>query len=577
MDQFDEGISIRGEFMPLSILRALWKRKLMIFLTWMIVTIVSAVVVYQLPAVYQARTVILIEGQRIPSRMVTSTVNEDLSSRLNRISQQILSYEPLLRLIEEFDLYREDRGSKVQEEIVSEMRKNISVRVVDGWTKSESPAFQISFEGPDPSVVAQVANRLGTLFINENLRARANQALGTTEFLQNQLEDARRDVERQEEQMRNFRLQHMGELPEQQAVMLAEMRRLEAELDRLDGSETRANQSKLMLENSLQAAESNLELIQRMEEQERSRLGVPTGSDPDDPNRGLALELQQAIAQRDSLQARYSASHPDVVVAGSRVAMLEQRLAQAQKEWEQSLAAAAAASAETNADAQAAVASQGQPLESQAILRERERIQSTKIQIQLLDEDLAGYEARRAEIRGEIGALDARMSRLPINDQELKKVVRGYEIAQRNYSSLLAKSMEAGLAQEMETRQKAEKFSTLEPARLPEKPIRPDRMMLLAITCGTGLGLGCFLAFGVELRRNVILGEWEMPAEVPVLGHIPVIQVDHGDPDVDLDMGSESSGGGGRFFPRKLVIASSLALSVIAVVATSVYFGWIPF
>ena len=151
-----------------------------------------------------------------------------------------------------------------------------------------------------------MTNRLATLFINENLRARANQALGTTEFLNSQLEEARRTVERQEEQLRNFRLGHMGELPEQQAVLLAKLRNLEAELSRMDSSETRAAQSKLMLENSLGAAESNLEMLKRIQEQERLRLSqMGLGDvDPTDPNRGLIIELDRARASRDSLAAR---------------------------------------------------------------------------------------------------------------------------------------------------------------------------------------------------------------------------------------------------------------------------------
>ena len=251
---------------------------------------------------------------------------------------------------------------------------------------------------------------------------------------------------------------------------------------------------------------------------------------------------------------------------------MEQRLREAQDQWARSQRESAANTAEETPEAEGE-----DPIQAQVVLREMERIQTAKIQLQLLDDDLKSIGERRAAVRSEMASLQASMARLPINDQELRKVVRGYDNAQQNYSSLLAKSMEAGLAQEMETRQKAEKFSTLEPARLPEKPIRPDRGMLLAITCGSGLALGCFLGFGVELRRNVILGEWEMPPEVPLLGHIPIIVVEEGGLDGDPDNDGAGIRGAGRFFPRKLVIASSLALSVLAVVATSVYFGWIPF
>ena len=127
---------IRGEFMPLSILRALWKRKLVILGVWALVSAIGAVVIYRLPAVYQARSVVLIEQQRVPERYVVSTVNEDLSNRLNRISQQILAYEPLLRMIEEFNLYVDDRGRLVEEEIVQRLRQKINVSVVQGWARA---------------------------------------------------------------------------------------------------------------------------------------------------------------------------------------------------------------------------------------------------------------------------------------------------------------------------------------------------------------------------------------------------------------------------------------------------------
>lgn len=90
----------RPELMPLSILRAVWKRKLLIALASFSLAAVSIVVVMLLPAIYTTRALILIEEQRIPERFVTATVNEGLDSRLNRISQQILAYDNLLRLIE---------------------------------------------------------------------------------------------------------------------------------------------------------------------------------------------------------------------------------------------------------------------------------------------------------------------------------------------------------------------------------------------------------------------------------------------------------------------------------------------
>lgn len=566
---------IRSEFMPLSILRALWKRKILIVSIWLVVCAIGAVVVYRLPAVYQARSVVLIEEQRIPTRYILPTVNEELSNRLNRISQQILAYEPLLRLIEEFNLYEDERGYMVEEEIVEELRSTIKVSLVEGWAQRNAPAFQIVFEGPDASVVAQVTNRLSTLFIDENLRTRANQALGTSEFLTNQLEEFRAEVERQEDMMREYRISNMGELPEQERVLLSEITSLQSELNRMDGEVERARQNKLIYENTLNSARERLKLYEDMAEREQAQIQnggtvVSNGvrMTPEE------VELRRAKEMLAGLLARYSESHPDVKRVQSQIQVLQERVDSGATEQESTTAEAAAgetAGGETAGEETAAVRPPSAGI-SQAILGEKSRIKEIEVQLELLDDTVRNAETERQQLLAQLEATQSKLSRIPLHEQELSKVVRDYNSSVKNYESLYAKRLEADLASELETRQKAEKFTVLEPARLPEKPIRPDRELLLMIVCGGGLFASCLLGFGAELRSNVLLGEWELPPNVTVLGQVPLIQFE-----------GESSGGGaasaksGSRLPKRALIASSVILSVAAVVATSVYFGWISF
>ena len=73
-------------------------------------------------------------------------------------------------------------------------------------------------------------------------------------------------------------------------------------------------------------------------------------------------------------------------------------------------------------------------------------------------------------------------------------------------------------------RQKAERFVTLDMARVPEKPVKPNRPVLDAIVCALGLSLGLAVAFGREYKNNVVLGEWELPRDTVVLGRVPPVQ-----------------------------------------------------
>lgn len=575
-----EDSHVHTEFMPLSILRAIWKRKILIIGSWLLITALGAIVVYRLPAVYQARAVILIEQQRIPERFVESTVNEELSNRLNRISQMILSYEPLLRLIEEFNLYEDEKGRLVQEEIVSMMRENIEVSVIRGWTATSAPAFQITFEGENPSVVAQVTNRLATMLIDENLRTRANQALGTSEFMANQLEESRQEVERLEERLRDFRTANAGELPEQMNVLMAELRHLQLEYEGIQEAASRAHQNRVMLESSLRSAQASYDMLSQLAvEQAREAQAAEGAVLPGNGSRRAepaAVRLAAAEAQLADLMARYSANHPDVVRQKQMVEQLREFVAAGAQEAESPATATNQPPKELTTTEILSSSRVGQSL-----VRERERISSLEVQLNLAKQEIQDVEKRQEAVSARLGAIQSRLGRIPTHEQELQKVVRDLNISQKNYEGLLAKRNEAELSADLETMQKAEKFTVLENARLPEKPIRPDRPMLLAITCVAGLFASCLLGFGVELRNNVLLGEWEIPPDVVVLGQVPFIQFES---DV-AGGGSESASDEGEASGRRMVfkvqrralIASSVVLSLVLVVGASMYFGWISF
>ncbi|MGC8793317.1 MAG: GumC family protein, partial [Bryobacteraceae bacterium] len=215
---------------PLSLLRAAYKHRLALALTFVLGSAVAAAIVYQLPAVYRAEALILVESQRIPEKFVASTVDVNLRDRINTISQQILSYRHLLEIIEKFNLYRAQRLRLPQEEVVEVMRKDIEIRVEQGWPQDRPGAFRVAYHGPDPNVVALVANQLANLFIEENLRAREVHALGTSEFLETQLAEARKRLEEQEARLSAYKLRHNGELPQQENVLISTAARYQLQL-----------------------------------------------------------------------------------------------------------------------------------------------------------------------------------------------------------------------------------------------------------------------------------------------------------------------------------------------------------
>ncbi|MEX2300605.1 MAG: GNVR domain-containing protein [Bryobacterales bacterium] len=567
-----EETRVPPQFLPLSIVRAVWKRKLWVLLVWAIVSAATFVVVMRLPAVYLAQSLVLIEGQRIPERFVPATVDDELSNRLSMLTQQIKSYTALQETIERFNLYHEERRSMVEEEIINKMREDIAVDLVPGWGRRSYPAFTISYQGSNPQLVARVAQALTEKFRDQNLKMRGQQARGTQQFLETQLKESRDQLEKQEAKLREFQQKYHGELPTQASALLGKLNRLEVQLKGTQDSLRAAEQQKTVLQNAGASAETSLSAVRELANQPSDAAAA-----------GLAAAAPMSDSQKarivlNLLRLRYSDDHPDVLRQQDQLERLE-RLEAA------GAASSASQSAESGAEGAGPVGLRGYSLAS--MLQDHEdRVRSINIQLGIVDQDMAALEQEKRRILAEMGATQGRVEALPSVEQELAMVIRDYDISRENYRQLLDKKNAADLAANMENSEKAERLVVLDMPRVPSKPIKPKREMLISMGCTGGLALGILLAFGIELRRGVLLGEWELPEGSTVLGRVPRVKLALTSrqntftpaepkrvawPKARIKLRVRS--------PRKrMVLAPTILLCLLgALVATSIYSGWSPF
>src|SRR5579862_4916760 len=179
--------------------RILLHRKWRVIGVFLLVSAGTAIGSYFLPDTYTSETLILVDPQKVPESYVKSTVTGDVRNRLGTLSQQILSATRLQKIIDTLNLYPVERKTMAREDVITRMRSDISVSVVSDFGGSQDlQAFRIGYSGADPQLVSQVTNELASLFIEENLKAREQQATGTSEFLGNQLGETRKTLEEQE-------------------------------------------------------------------------------------------------------------------------------------------------------------------------------------------------------------------------------------------------------------------------------------------------------------------------------------------------------------------------------------------
>jgi polysaccharide chain length determinant protein (PEP-CTERM system associated) len=551
--ELEEPESGHAAFSRLSILRTVWKRKILIAVAWVLFAAVGVAVVRMIPAVYLAEAVILIDTQKIPEKFVSATVASDLEDRIAAIRQTLLSGGELKKVIDDFGLFREERKTQFEEEILEMMRKNISITlesVGSGSNNKRTAAFRIGYQGSDPAMVMRVANRLTDLYVEQNLKTREGQAEGTSVFLDTQLSEAKTRLDELESAVSAYKLQHNGELPQQEQSLASALSRLQTELEANRDAMNRSQQTRVILEGNLNAMEVTLGAQTRAWEQ-ATRLEADADESfslPGQPATAKQKKTSEALEEQLTvLRGRYSENHPDVIRLKADIEKVK-RIEAAR------LAASSADETETPEPKAGATRKAPPAREPAEFAHTREQINTLRVQITGSDKELEDRKAEQTRILKDLDQYQRRLERLPVREQEMARITRDYEMSKENYKSLLDKKMAAGMSLDMERRQQSERFTVVDRAQLPQKPIKPNRPLLYAGAMVMGLVLALVAGFGVELRRNVFLGEWELPPGTMVLARLPFIE----GPEV---AGPKKSLSRGRWFSRRKALAGASAAS----------------
>jgi polysaccharide chain length determinant protein (PEP-CTERM system associated) len=462
-----------------------------LFIGWAVVWSAS----WLLHPLYQSSTLILVEQPTMPKNYVTPNVSADLQERLRSITQQILSRTRLLRIIDEFGLYSVIAARATPDEKVERMRKDIAIDLVRGQG-DQITAFNVSYTSGDPRLAQRVTGELTNLFINENLEVRQQQSEDTTKFLEDQLDNARKQLAEQENRVREFKSQHVGEMPEQLASNLQILGGLQSQLQ---------NQ-----QDSLNAAKQQRVYLQTLADQSHG-LGTSKGEGTATVLPTIDQELEKLRAQLADLSSHYTERHPDV-------RKLKEQIAKTEKIREQVLVGT-----RTNHSDDGSGTSGGSSQRSDLTLNPASaQLQS---QLQANRTEIANRENSIGELTARIESYQARLNEEPIREQQLADLTRGYDQSKATYDDLLKKKNESAMATRMEIAQQGERFTVVDPPSLPEKPSFPNRLKFCGLGVAFGLALGALVAGLLEMKDDCLHNEKEikdlLPA--PILTEIPVI------------------------------------------------------
>ena len=487
--------STADDSLAIRILDILRRRRLLAFATFSAVLAAAVAFAVYLPNIYQGQALVLIE-RPVDENIVRAADSApgELESRLHIIKQEILSRDRALELINRFHLYPKVMRSGSVDDGLNQLRSDVEVNPsgpeqVSGKVKTVS--FTLKYTGDSAKTAADVTNAIASFYVQQNDSMRSQSAMGTLQFMRQQLGDAKAQLDRQDAAISQYTSRYTGQLPQQVGINLATLERMNTQL-RLNG------------EQQLRLIEQREKLVEGL--QDPSTIARAENPDATPEMLDRLKQIDKMKADLAQLQTRVTSKHPDVLRLQEQIADLEQQQKQDEAALDKkraALAAAAAAKGQAEADAQAP---------------RRQTIDS-------LDAQLAKLREEEQVLRSTIASFEQRLQGAPEREQEYALITRDRQVAKDLYDSMLKRYDEAQLAASLETDRQGERFRVLESALPPEGPTGPNRIRLILMGLLLAVAAGVAIALTAEQFDASFHGVDEVRefTSVPVLVSIPPI------------------------------------------------------
>lgn len=451
---------------------------------------IAATLCVVLPKSYRSSTLIMIENQKIPEDYVKGIGGASIEQRLTMIQQQVMSRTILSQILDEYDLYGRQVEREGHESAIDTLRKMIKVETVGtlGASGKSVEAVTLSFAHEDPTTAMNVTAKLASLFIEENVKVREQLVTGVSVFLEQELSEAKKALETQEEAISKYKTKYMGQLPEQMEANLRTLDRLQTELTATDDLLHRQSDRLSRVEKSIKEYEAS----------------GGTAADTDNPKSvntvvdPLVVRLHELERRLTSLRAEWKETYPDIEDTKQEIEDVKAQLAEKYN-------------AQTT-DQDGEIPKTFDPYLKE-LFKQRNDLRT----------ELSAIRDRRVRLVDQIRDTERRVEQIPSREQDLMILLRDYDNRKKNYQALLDKRLNAHVAENLEKRQQGEQFRVLDPANLPQKPEKPNRLVIMMFGLVGGCGLGIGLAMSLD-RLNPTFRRREEVEVMPgmqVLATIP--------------------------------------------------------
>ncbi len=499
----DQGSGSQTSILDANYIPALLRYKWYILITTIPLIVIAGIIVASLPPIYLSAGTVMVETQKIPQSLVQTTVTTAVKERIDIIKQRVMTRDRLLSVIRQHGYFQLDESSPIQvNQVITNVRRSVLLEVEETRVGREKSviAFRVGFESREPRIAYEMANDLVTLFMSENIKVRTERASETTEFFRQEAAKVKSELDKTEAAVAEYKQKNKDALPEH-LRLYGDMR-------------AQATEKLNNINRDIRSARQQIELI-------KTQMAL---AQPGEGVDGVYLDprLSQLQQRYKELSMLYKPDYPDLVALREQIELLKSN-----------------------------------PLSQEDIEQAPVGDLSVASKLDELEQEIASLQMDRKETEESIADLENRILKVPLVERGLIELNRDYDAKLSEYNQLAAKIGEASRAESLEQEMLAEKFSLLEPPRLPRVPSAPNRIKLMA--------MGVIVAFGAPIGIALLIGHFDSSIrsrkllERAVSGRrgLPVLEVNY------IRTEAESSGQRRRIRKSFIIAMAGLLLTAL--------------
>lgn len=471
-----------------EILQILKRNKWLILLPTLTIGIAVAYVVLRLPNLYESTTLLVLKPPKISEKVVQSLASEDMSQRVQAISQEVLSRSSLEPMIIKYGLFEQERQAGTDMAlIVEKMRHNIKIEL-EKTDNEKIPALRISYRDTSPEAARNVTAELASKFINTQIITSTQSAEITREFIEQRLAEAKKELDEIEKQRLEIMNQNVETLPESSQGLIAQLDGLRKREETIAKEKETLILERGRLNDSLRALNSQMRLIEDFSQEEVRLAREQSAKIEDTPAYAQLIQKRAELtAKLENLKLTLKDKHPEVIETKNQIEKINEEIEALKKSNEKRVEEAIKAS------------SRKVELQKKSLEIERQKIEG---QIKQIEDQLKAKDNELIQNAKQIEVLEAKINTIPSVKVALETLNNQYQAAKTTYDELLRKRNEANLQVERESSAQGEKIEVVDPANLPKSPVNASkRYMAVLAGFGGGFFLGLLFVGFLEFPR----------------------------------------------------------------------------